>query len=324
MTVLSVIVPAHDAGSHLPDCLAALRGCGPAGTEVIVVDDGSTDESAAIAARLGARVVRLGANAGAAAARNRGAAEARGDILLFVDADVAVAPDAVVRVLRAFAEDPGLGAVFGSYDSRPRAPGLVSRYRNLLHHYVHQTGKTEAFTFWSGCGAVRRQVFEAVGGFDDDAAWRSIEDVELGYRLRRAHHRIRLDRTLQGTHLKRWTLGSMIRTDALYRAAPWARLMRRDGAPPSDLNLRTDQRLSVALAVAAVVSLPLGLVDPTLLAPAMLCLAGVAALNRHLLAFLHAQGGMAFALACFPLHVVHYLSGAAGFAYGWLDGRRGA
>src|SRR4029453_12377450 len=164
----------------------------------------------------------------------------------------------------------------------------------------------------------------AAGGCDADPAWRSIEDVELGYRLRRAHHRIRLDRTLQGTHLKRWTLGSMIRTDALYRAAPWARLMRRDGAPPSDLNLRTDQRLSVALAVAAVVSLPLGLVDPTLLAPAMLCRAGGAALNRHLLAFLHAQGGMAFALACFPLHVVHYLSGAAGFVYGWLDGRRGA
>src|SRR4030095_8536127 len=99
VTARSVIVPAHDAGSHLPDCLAALRACGPAATEVIVVDDGSTDESAAIAARLGARVVRLTANAGAAAARNRGAAEARGDILLFVDADGAGGPDAGARAL---------------------------------------------------------------------------------------------------------------------------------------------------------------------------------------------------------------------------------
>ena len=84
---------------------------------------------------------------------------------------------------------------------------MVSQYRNLLHHFVHQEGNPEASTFWAGCGAVRRAAFDAVAGYDEARFRRpSIEDIELGYRLRRAGYRIRLDRDLQCTHLKRWRL----------------------------------------------------------------------------------------------------------------------
>ena len=91
--------------------------------------------------------------------------------------------------------------------TRARAPGLVSQYRNLLHHFVHQQGDPEASTFWAGCGAVRRDAFDAVGGFDDGAFRRpSIEDIELGYRLRGGRATASASTAVSGTHLKRWTL----------------------------------------------------------------------------------------------------------------------
>ena len=81
----------------------------------------------------------------------------------------------------------------------PRLQGVVSQYRNLLHHFVHQHGNSEASTFWAGCGAIRRSVFEEMGGFDEQRfPTPSIEDIELGYRLRQAGHRILLDKACRG------------------------------------------------------------------------------------------------------------------------------
>jgi GT2 family glycosyltransferase len=210
MPSVSVIVPAYNSSRELRECLSALSRSVPPPLEIIVVDDASTDDTSSVATEHGAIVLRLARNAGPAAARNAGGRAAQGDIVLFVDSDVVVAPEAIRRVVKAFEDDPALAAVFGSYDRRPRAPGLVSQYRNLLHRYTHQIGNPEAGTFWSGCGAIRRSVFVGVGGFDAARFPRpSIEDIELGNRLRIAGHRIRLDREIQGTHLKRWGLWSV-------------------------------------------------------------------------------------------------------------------
>jgi GT2 family glycosyltransferase len=320
---ISVIIPAYESAHEIRECLAVLHASSETPAEILVVDDGSTDDTAAVAAAAGARVIRQTENRGSAAARNVGVAHVRGDVLLFVDADVAVAPDAVARVRRLLAEDPDVSAVFGSYDTRPRARSLVSQYRNLLHHYVHQHASAEAFTFWTGVGAVRRAAFTAVGGFDSDPTWDLIEDIELGYRLRRAGYRIRLDKALRGTHPKRWTLAQTLRTDLLFRAAPWARLIRHslmgrsDGAP-ADLNLATGQRLSVALVVAATLSLPLALTSRIVAVLAAAALITVVAINRALYRFFYEERGLAFALACVPLHALYFLCSGAGFVYGWL------
>jgi glycosyltransferase involved in cell wall biosynthesis len=315
---ISAIVPAHDSAAFIGECLDALHASSSPIGEIVVVDDGSTDDTAAVATAAGARVLRQPANRGPAVARNAGAAAASGDVLFFVDADVVVARDAAARITRLLDAHPDVAAVFGSYDARPRAPGLVSQYRNLLHHWVHQQASPDAFTFWAGCGAVRRSVFEAIGGFDGDAAWCFIEDIELGHRLRRAGHRIVLDKDLQGTHLKRWTLGGVLWTDVLYRAAPWTRLIRRGGAAPHDLNLARGQRWSVALVGLAGVCLALALVSPPLAAIAAAALAAVVVLNRRFYAFLRRQRGGVFAAACVPLHVLYFACCGAGFAYGCL------
>src|SRR5882724_6652095 len=323
---LSVIVPVHNNPGDLRLCLGALRAAITRESEVIVVDDGSTDETASVAARMSVPVVALAENSGPAAARNEGARRAGGAILFFVDADVVIAPRGIERVQRFFADHPTYAAVFGSYDTRPRAGGMVSRYRNLLHHFVHQRGNRDASTFWAGCGAIRRSAFEAVGGFDAGRFPRpSIEDIELGYRLRAAGHRIRLDPGLQGTHLKRWTLGSIVRTDITRRALPWSRLILESGHAPNDLNLTSEQRVSAALVGLAAASAPLGLWRLEFLGLPAGALLAAAVVNRSLYAFFRRHGGNRFAALCIALHFLYYLYSGLTYLYARLEhGTRGA
>ena len=240
---LSVIIPAYNAANTIGACLEALVASSVQPHECIVVDDGSTDGTAAVARRFGARVIRTGGNRGAAAARNAGAAASAGEILVFIDADVCVQPDTLERIRRHFDKDPALDAVFGCYDDSPQAPDFLSQYRNLMHRYVHRRGRREASTFWTGCGAVRRHVFEAAGGFDASLA--GMEDIDLGYRLRRLGRRILLDHDLEVQHRKQWRFWNMIRTDLLLRGAPWVELILRYRFLPNDLNVGASQRVSL-------------------------------------------------------------------------------
>jgi GT2 family glycosyltransferase len=322
VTTTSIIVPAYNAAHLLPKCLAALRPALSPDTDLVVVDDGSTDDTAATASAFGARVLRRAAPGGPAAARNHGVAQTAGAILVFVDADVEVAPGAVARAVRTLDDAPELAGVFGSYDAYPSDPGLVSQFRNLLHHWVHQRSRAEAFTFWAGFGALRREAFVAVGGFDERGRTAVIEDVELGYRLSAAGYRLRLDRDLLCTHHKRWTLGSMVMADVAFRAVPWARLLLERGDAPRDLNLTGAQRASVALVGLLALALPLLAWTPARWLAA-LSFAGVVALNWRFYDFLRRERGLAFAVASVPLHVVHLCCGGLGFAWAWLERRFG-
>jgi glycosyltransferase involved in cell wall biosynthesis len=316
---MSVIVPVHNNASDLVQCIAALKPSASADTEIIVVDDASTDDTPAAARTSRVRVVEMSRNSGPGAARNQGAARARGDVLVFVDADVVVAADALDRIRRAFDADPELAAVFGSYDASPRAQGVVSQYRNLLHHFTHQQANSAASTFWAGCGAVRRDVFEALGGFDGSRFDRpSIEDIDLGVRMRRAGLRILLDKQLQATHLKHWNLRSMVATDISRRAVPWSRLILETGRIPDDLNLRRGQRLSAALVGVLCLVLPLIVVWPPAALGAISIVAAVIALNRGLFVFFFQRHGAGFAVACVPLHLLYFLYSALSYLGVWI------
>lgn len=314
--VLSVIVPVRNDPQRLGICLEAIRGSSFRDHEVIVVDDASFDMTAAVAEMLGAQVIRLPVPGGPGAARNRGVAASRGRYLMFVDADVRVHPDTLGRVVAVLDGDLTIDALFGSYDAQPAAPGAVSQYRNLLHHHVHQTGRPEAGTFWAGCGAIRREAFLAAGGFADSYRRPSIEGRELGARLRRAGRRIALRPEIQGTHLKAWTLGPLLRSDVCDRAIPWTRLALQEGYLPDDLNGRAGARVSAVLACLFVLSLVLGVRWPVLLGVAAAALAGIAVLNHGLYALFARQRGRRFLLAAVPLHLLSFLYSVLGFLAG--------
>lgn len=248
--MISVVVPVHNDAAHLRACLEALRASTHRQHEVLVVDDGSTDATPEVAREYGVRLLQQDLRAGPAAARNRGAMAAHGEHLMFVDADVCVHADTLARVAAAFAADAGIDALFGSYDRAPREPNLLSQYKNLLHHFVHQQGAPEASTFWSGCGAIKRAVFLELGGFDAGYERPSIEDIELGVRLRQAGRRVVLRKDVQATHLKRWTFAGLLRSDFHDRGVPWTELILRRRQLPNDLNLKTPQRLCALMAYA--------------------------------------------------------------------------
>lgn len=314
-TALSVIVPAHQGASVLPLSLPALAASDlpRSAWELIVVDDASSDETGALADRWADRVVKLGGRPhGPGYARNRGAEIARGEWLVFIDADVVAHQDTLRLFVEAIEADPTVDALFGAYDDAPPAPGLLSQYRNLLHRYVHLTNAGAGETFWGGCGAIRRATFLQVGGFDERRYRRpQIEDIELGYRLRDRGHRIAVRPEIQGTHLKRWTLLGSFRTDLLDRGIPWALLLleRRRLSRPANLNLKHGEPAKVFLAWAALPLLLLGsaLGRPLLTGLASLMLLAVVLSNLPLFVWLARQRGRFFALAAIPLNIGYYL-----------------
>jgi glycosyltransferase involved in cell wall biosynthesis len=314
---ISVIMPAWGAEMLLPKVLPPLLGMLERGevTEVLVVDDQSPDRTAEVARKMGASVITTPENGGPGVARNLAATKAKGEILWFVDSDVIAWPDGAEKVRAAFA-DPGVAAVFGSYDDSPEGTHWFSRYKNLMHRFYHQTAQRDAATFWAGCGAVRADVFAKVGGYDVDT-YRvpSIEDIELGYRIRSAGFRITVDPTLQGKHLKVWTPKGAIFTDIFRRALPWSRLMIAREGVADDLNTSQTERVKAGVAgllLLCLIALPIW---PGLW-PFLAGLAGLAVvLNWRLVQFMRDNGGLWFATKALAWHQLYYVYSATCFVW---------
>lgn len=316
---LSLIIPVYNGGRDFQRCLAAVAASTARPHEWLVVDDGSRDDSARWAREAGARVVHTDrAGSGPALARNLAARHATGDLLFFCDADVEIRPDTLVHIQRAFADDPGLTALFGSYDDAPGDPGFISQYKNLFHHYVHQHGAEEASTFWSGCGVIRREAFLNYGGFSSRYQLPSIEDIELGYALKRDGHRIRLDKTLLVKHLKRWTLPSLLHSDIIARGLPWTRLILRERAFLNDLNLQTHNRISVVAVYLGLLCAAFALWQPALLLGSFIAALLLLRLNRPLYQFFSRKRGPTFTLRVLPLHWLYYFYNGVSFSLGTL------
>jgi len=323
---LTVIVPAYNCPLVLRQCLDGLRASDLPRErwELIVVDDSSTDNTADVARSLADVVLttKHGPN-GPGDARNLGAAVASASILLFVDADVVVAPGTLSGFLRIFNAQPSVTSVFGAYDDRPSHESFLSQYRNLLHHYVHCENPGSASTFWAGCGAVRRAEFLEVGGFDTTRYPRpQIEDIELGYRLVDRGYRIVLAPELQAKHLKQWTLPNMVRTDLRDRAVPWMTLLieRQEIASNGPLNLQSKEKMLTAIAGAAVACFGIAITttNSLWLLGTILGTAGVVLGNAKLLIWFRRQRGMIFALRVIPARMLFYIISGTGAAWAIL------
>jgi len=313
---ISVVIPVFNGSPFLARCLDSLKRSKLRPAECIVVDDCSTDDSCAVAEAMGATVIQSERHRGPAAARNLGACHATSDLLVFIDADVCVHRDTLSRIRARFEGEPELDALIGSYDECPAAPGIASQYKNLLNHYVHQHGHSNATTFWSACGAIRREVFLAQGGFDESYGRPAIEDISFGYRLRRAGYRIALDRSVQVKHWKQWTVAELVRCDIFDRALPWTRLMLEYGQIPNDLNVAVVERVCALFAWVSVACLAAVPWYPALLATACVAAAANLAFNRGFFGLLAARRGWPFAAAAVPLHFAYYLYSSLTFAAG--------
>jgi len=195
---VSVIVPNYNYGETIGLCLAALRAQTHPPLEILVADDGSTDNSVQVAEAHGATVLRTGGRGGAAKVRNLGAAHARGEVLLFVDSDVAVPPDTIERVVAVLRAEPGVGALCGMYEPEPLVrDSLVQECRALQAYYWRITSEGPvSFLFSAICG-MRAEVFTEMGPFLEGLP--DNEEVEYGQRLSQRYE-IRLTSAIRGRH----------------------------------------------------------------------------------------------------------------------------
>ncbi len=329
---VSVIVPVYNAAGFIETCLDALIASSYPSFEIIVVDDSSTDSSLALVRQYEVTVLPHSRQSGPAAARNFGALHAQGEIILFIDSDVVVQRETIALAVNNFQTNPDIVAVFGSYDDKPQEKSFMSQYRNLFHHFNHQHSDTEAHTFWAGCGAIRKEIFKEMDGFNQERYTKpSIEDIELGSRIHKKGYRIILDRDLQVKHLKRWNLLSVLRTDIFQRAIPWSRLILETEFMPNDLNLQMSHKassLSVALMIFLIPILLLG--DIQLYRIPVFSIAcnifsalfvGFLILNRELYSFFANKRGMIFMIQAIPLHLLYYLYSGISFVTCWASYR---
>lgn len=312
---ISIVIPVYNGGDNFRRCLVSITGSWLSPDEIIVISDGDTDGSFQVAEAFGVKVLRLPNRVGPARARNIGAKAAQGDLLFFMDADVTLYPNTLGLIEQQFQQMPNLVALIGSYDDTPGATNFLSQYKNLFHHYTHQVSSEIASTFWGACGAIRRSVFEAVGGFDESYDQPCIEDIELGYRLKQAGYSIRLCKDIQVKHLKRWEVLSLLKAEIFYRAVPWTQLILRDRYFNADLNLSYANRISVALIFSLFLSLVMSWLIPWSL---LLCLVlglAIVYINRDIYRFFYHKRGLWFTLRVLPWHWLYFLYGGTTVAY---------
>lgn len=252
---ISVIVPAYNAASVLEKCVNALRNqTFPSDNyEVIVVDDGSTDDTASIAKSAGVRFI-IQPNQGPAVARNRGVEAARGEIVLFTDADCEPAPDWIERMTEAFLHQDVVGAK-GVY--RTNQNGLMSRFVQFEYEdkFERLASQTQIDFIDTYSAAYRRKIFLENGGFDPIFPRPSVEDQEFSFRLAQKGYRMVFVPAASVYHQHDKTLGEYARRK--YNIGFWKALLIRWHPEKIIYDSHTPQTLKIQIILLCLMSISL-------------------------------------------------------------------
>jgi hypothetical protein len=137
--------------------------------------------------------------------------------------------------------------------------------------------------------------------------------------MRRAGHRILLDKDLQVKHLKRWTLRSWLRADIFCRAVPWSKLIIENRVMVNDLNLKKSDRISAALLGLSLALLLFSIFKPLFLVIVPFLLTTIIAINHRFYAFFMKKRGLVFTALVFPVHMLYYFYSSVAFTLCWAD-----
>lgn len=320
---ISVIIPIRDGNETLARCLSSLKGSTLPPAEVIVVDDYSREDCSEIVKSFGFKWMRIDKPREAENARNKGAESSTGQILVFTDCDMVIHPDALEKIHNHFCKDH-YAAISGVCSPEPQDRSLASRFKHLWMYYSYVNSPKD-FDFWiSSIGAVKRDVFFGLKGFG--TAFRTKYgggDLEFGRRLKLAGHKICLDTKIQGTHLKRFTLWSLLRND-YSRGKGWFRFAVGNRLLPYVLKKLRIANIYPAFIISVILSL-ISLLSLILLpfwsAALYLIITSVLAysiINYPLFRFFQKRGGFSFLFRAIPLSFIDHLAAGFGVLRGGL------
>jgi GT2 family glycosyltransferase len=234
--------------------------------------------------------------------------------LFFLDADITIEKDTLTKVVRTFVERPEISALICSYQKNTPPRNFCSTYKNLVHHFTHQTGREDAATFCGGFGAIYRECFLRVGGFDEGCL--EIADIEFGYRLYQKGYKIFLNKQIQTTHLKVYSLAELVRSDLFRRAIPWTQIMLDKRIYRNDLNTRYENLASgfaIFLMLGTLLLIPL---RPSLAIMLPLLVLLLLLLNWKFYRFVYGEKGLWFLLRAVVANWFGYLYSGLGAVIG--------
>jgi len=313
--VISIIIPVGPSSPFLSNCLEGLKNSTSKNFEVILVFDGWQGDGF-IDKNYSYSIKSLTVEkAGPAKCRNEGAKLAENELLLFLDSDVVLHKESIAMALHSM-QAKNADAIIGSYDDAPAQKDFVSQFRNLLHHYHHQQNNGQEAVFWGAFGLIKKKVFTAVGGFNENFTEPSVEDIELGYRLHDQGYLAILDASILLKHLKKWTITNMVYTDVFKRALPWTILLAKHNKwSKNKLNTNSKEKLTALVALLNFCFLFLGIWQAYFLYVAFFSLLIFILLQKSFYAMLARKCTIICCLTSIILHHIYYFSAIAGFFF---------
>jgi glycosyltransferase involved in cell wall biosynthesis len=304
----------------LESCLSAIMNSNYINYEVILVVDtrNTTIDSLISSSKLSdskLHIVRLVNKTGPAAARNYGAKLANSEILIFIDSDVKIKIETITELVSALINFK-VDGVFGSYTAKSQQNNFWSSYKQLFNHYVHQLSAGKSTSFWGACSAIKKDIFNSVGGFSESFNRPSIEDIELGYRINKHGYLVRLEPSIQVEHLKKWTFFELIHSDLFDRALPWSKLVLADRSSDSDLNLKFRFKLSSILSIVLLSSIVTKIPSLVLFISSLIC---YIALNFPFYKLCYHYFGLYFCLKASLAQYLYYIYSVSIFSFAVLQ-----
>lgn len=229
---VSVIIPVRNGARHLRTTLPALRSALPDGWQIIVVDDHSIDDTAAVAHLYADHVLLSHARKSAPAARNTGVLASDGRILVFMDADIRPTRDALERLVDGL-EEPGVVLTFAMYSEGRHLRTMGGRFKNVWVRWSYLRSPSSVRWMNTALAAIRRDDFLASGGYDAGDDWlEGGNDIDFGRVVAERVGTVRLRHDIDCDHLKELSLAGLLRNDfhrtrGFFRTAITSREIRR-------------------------------------------------------------------------------------------------
>ena len=321
---ISVIIPVKDRRETLRRCLASIKQSEYPEYEVIVVDDCSLQDCSDLVVEFGFRTVRINQHQGAWYARNKGAEQSKGDILVFLDCDMLIQPDTLFRIHQHFSQNL-YEAISGVCGLKTETESAVTRYKNLWMYHSYMQSPRDSDWFIYGMGAVKREVFFELKGFDAGfLTGRGGGDLEFGGRLKAAGKKILLDKELEVTHLQPYTFWGLLRND-FKRSRGWFQLAAQKKMIPRVVkklriaNIYPAFLFSIFISVILLVSLALSFFNKHFIVLTGLSALAYSIVNYTLFRFFREQGSTFFLLMAIPLSWVDHLISGLGILIGGVS-----
>lgn len=313
---LSLITPAYNNAEEVMKLIESARAEASMDSnfELIVIDDCSKDDSIRLVSEKAGyvRYLRMDKNSGPAAARNAGARIAKNDIIVFLDSDVILNSDTLSRVKDRFRTDEKISILGGEYDIEPANPSLGTKFKSLMVRSWMPSGNTVT-VFLTRLGAIKRDIFNELGGFDINLRTASVEDYEFGRRLMEKGYTIYYDPDITVKHhfppfRKQVEL-------FFHRAFMWIYVFKRHGKFDNTCTTPMDG-VSQVFGFLSTISLMSGLLYPNLMYPGILFLLLFIITDYRFFKLTLKNEGFVFTLEAIPMALIISCSIVLGSAWG--------